>query len=154
MLFRSTTVCTSHRGTFLADWFIANYRNRVPLLLAMEALGVNVDGFRDCRRDVCAAFNASTPDAPGVRYLSYGSAVPQSRLSPFLRRAWTLLTPLEGANDGMVSVASAQWGEYLGTLAADHFAQTPDATFVRPGEDFDAPRFWIGLIEDLARRGV
>ena len=105
-----TTISTAHRGTPLADWFIANYRNRVPLLLALEAFGVNVDGFADCRLDASAAFNATTPDMPGVTYFSYGGAVPQSRVSPFLRRAWTILTPLEGPNDGMVSVASRAGG--------------------------------------------
>jgi len=148
-----TTISTPHRGTYLADWFITNYRNRVPLLLAMEAFGVNVDGFRDCRTSECAAFNAATPDMPGVAYFSYAGAVSQARVTPFLRRAWTLLTPVEGPNDGMVSVASARWGEYLGSIAADHFAQTPDAVFVRPGEDFDAAGFCYRAIEELARRG-
>ncbi|HMC65416.1 MAG TPA: hypothetical protein VKI65_10800, partial [Gemmataceae bacterium] len=44
-----TMVGTPNRGSSLADWFLANFRNRVPLLLALEALGVNVNGFRDCR---------------------------------------------------------------------------------------------------------
>jgi triacylglycerol lipase len=148
-----TTVCTPHRGTYLADWFTANFRQRIPLLLAMEALGFNVDGFRDCRLEVCREFNAATPDAPGVRYFSYGGEAQGGRLSPVLRRAWNILSPVEGPNDGMVSVASARWGEYLGTIHADHFAQTPDAVYLRPGEDFDSLGFFSRLVEDLARRG-
>jgi triacylglycerol lipase len=148
-----TTVASPHRGTYLVDWFLANFRNRVPLLLAMEAMGVNFDGFRDCRPSACVAFNASTPDMPGVRYFSYAGAVPAGRVTPVLRRAWSLLNAVEGANDGMVSLESARWGEYLGLLHADHFAQTPDRVFVRPGEDFDALAFYSRLIEDLARRG-
>ena len=148
-----TTVSTPHRGTALADWFLANFRNRVPLLLALEAFGVNVDGFRDCRPEACRAFNAETPDRPEVTYFSYGGEVQSSRLTPALRRAWNLLIPIEGPNDGMVSLASSRWGEYLGTVHADHFAQTPDATFVRPGEDFDALGFFTRIVEDLARRG-
>ncbi len=148
-----TTVATPHRGTYLADWFHTAFRQRVPLLLALEALGVNVDGFQDCRLAPCREFNACTPDRPEVRYFSIGGAVPQSRVSPALRRAWTLLTPVEGANDGMVSTTSARWGEYLGTINADHYAQTPDSVFLRPGEDFDALGFYSRLIEDLARRG-
>lgn len=148
-----TTVSTPHRGTYLADWFIANFRNRVPLLLSLQALGVNVDGFRDCCLDRVREFNARTPNAPNVRYYSYAGSVSPARLTPTLRRAWTLLTPIEGPNDGMVSVASATWGEYLGTLHADHYAQTPDATFVRPGENFDHLGFYSRLVEDLARRG-
>jgi triacylglycerol lipase len=148
-----TTVSTPHRGTYLADWFTANFRQRIPLLLALEALGFNVDGFRDCRLEACREFNATTPDAPGVRYFSYGGEAAGSRLSPVLRRAWNILTPVEGPNDGMVSVASARWGEYLGTIHADHFAQTPDAMYLRPGEDFDSLGFFSRLVEDLARRG-
>lgn len=148
-----TTVSTPHRGTHLADWALDNFHKRVPLLLALESFGVNIDGFRDCRPVTCAAFNAATPDRPDVAYFSYGASVPLWRLSPVLRRAWNILKPVEGDNDGMVSVSSARWGQYLGTIAADHFAQTPDFAFVRPGEDFDVVGFYARLVEDLARRG-
>jgi triacylglycerol lipase len=149
-----TTISTPHHGTAVADWFCLNFRQRVPLLLTLEAFGINVDGFRDCRTDACRAFNERTPDAPGVRYFSYTAAVPSSRISPLLRRAWNILTPLEGANDGLVSVRSATWGEVLGMLSVDHFAQTPDGLFVRPGENFDALTFYSHLVEDLAHRGL
>jgi triacylglycerol lipase len=149
-----TTIAAPHRGTAVADWFCLNYRQRVPLLLALEAFGINVDGFRDCRTDACRAFNERTPDAPGVRYFSYTSSVPSSRISPLLRRAWNILTPAEGANDGLVSVRSAVWGEVIGSLSVDHFGQTPDGLFVRPGENFDAVTFYSRLIEDLAHRGL
>lgn len=149
-----TTIAAPHHGTVVADWFCLNFRQRVPLLLTLEAFGINVDGFRDCRTDVCRTFNERTPDAAGVRYFSYTASVPSSRVSPLLRRAWNILTPAEGPNDGLVSVRSGAWGEVLGTLHADHFAQTPDALFVRPGENFDALGFYSRLIEDLAHRGL
>jgi triacylglycerol lipase len=149
-----TTIAAPHRGTTVADWFCLNYRQRVPLLLALEAFGINVDGFRDCRTDACRAFNERSPDAPGVRYFSYTASAPSSRVSPLLRRAWNILTPAEGANDGLVSVRSAVWGEVIGSLSVDHFAQTPDGLFVRPGEHFDAVNFYSRLIEDLAHRGL
>lgn len=149
-----TTIATPHRGTALADWFLANYRQRVPLLLALEALGINVDGFRDCCPAACREFNGRTPDAPGVYYFSFGGAVSPAHVTPVLRRAWNILAAVEGPNDGMVSAASARWGEYLGTLHVDHFAQTPDMTFVRPGENFDALGFYLRLLENLARRGL
>lgn len=148
-----TTVSTPHRGTYVADWFLANFRQRVPLLLALEAFGVNVDGFQDCRLETCREFNENVPNSPKVRYFSYGGDVPQSKVSPMLRRSWSLLAAVEGANDGLVSAGSARWGDYLGTVRADHFAQTPDAVFIRPGEDFDSLGFFSRLVEDLARRG-
>jgi hypothetical protein len=42
----------------------------------------------------------------------------------------------------------------LGMLSVDHFAQTPDGLFVRPGENFDALTFYSHLVEDLAHRGL
>jgi triacylglycerol lipase len=149
-----TTIAAPHRGTTIANWFCLNFRQRVPLLLTLEAFGIDVDGFRDCRTDMCRIFNERTPNAPGVRYLSYTASVPSSRVSPLLRRAWNILTPAEGANDGLVSIRSGEWGEVIGTLTVDHFAQTPDGLFVRPGENFDAVNFYSRLIEDLAHRGL
>jgi triacylglycerol lipase len=149
-----TTIASPHHGTTVADWFCLNYRQRVPLLLALEALGINVDGFRDCCTDACRAFNERTPNVASVRYFSYTAAAPLSRVSPLLRRSWNILTPTEGANDGLVSVRSAAWGEVIGTLTVDHFAQTPDGLFVRPGENFDAINFYTHLLEDLAHRGL
>ncbi|SRR5579871_3223085 len=149
-----TTIAAPHHGTSVADWFCLNFRQRVPLLLTLEAFGINVDGFRDCRTDICRTFNERTPNAPGVRYFSYTASVPSSRVSPLLRRAWNILTPAEGLNDGLVSVRSAVWGEVIGTLSVDHFVQTPDCLFVRPGDNFDAVDFYSRLIEDLAHRGL
>jgi triacylglycerol lipase len=148
-----TTVSTPHRGNHLVDWFLTNYRQRVPLFLALEAAGVDVKGFSDCRPSACKAFNEQTPNMPGVAYFSYGGEVPVSRVTPPLRRAWHILSAAEGPNDGMVSLASARWGEYLGTVHADHFAQTPDMKFVHPHEDFDPLGFYLRILETLARRG-
>ena len=148
-----TTVATPHRGTYLAEWFQEMYRRRVPLLPAMEVMGINMDGVRDCQRHACVTFNQETPNVPAVRYFSFGGAVTPARVTPALRRGLSLLMPIEGPNDGLVSLSSACWGEYLGTLQADHYAQTPDSVFVRAGEDFDSPAFYSRLVEDLARRG-
>jgi triacylglycerol lipase len=149
-----TTVCTPHHGSSVADWFCAYFNRLIPLLSLLKALGLNADGVHDCQRAACKAFNAHTPDAPDVRYFSFGAAVSLPRVSPLLRRAWGLLTAAEGPNDGLVSADSARWGEYLGTLAVDHFGQAPDGRFARPGEDFDSLGFFSRLIEDLAWRGL
>jgi triacylglycerol lipase len=149
-----TTVSTPHRGSALAEWFHVHFRQRLPLFMTLEALGLNITGFGDCRPGRCREFNDRTPDAPGVRYFSYTAAVTPPRITPLLRRAWGIVTPQEGPNDGIVSVRSARWGEDLGTIAVDHFAQTPDGLFTRPDENFDTLGFYSRLIEGLARRGL
>jgi triacylglycerol lipase len=148
-----TTISTPHRGTYLADWFLQTFDWRLPLMATLEVLGYDLDGFRDCRPAVCQRFNELTPNEPRVHYFSYGAEVASHRVSPSLRRGWSLLSHREGANDGMVSRQSASWGSYLATLQADHFAQTPDLAFVRPGEDFDCPGFYCQVLDNLARRG-
>jgi triacylglycerol lipase len=148
-----TTVGTPHHGSPVADWFCDNFRYRIPLLLTLEALGMNVDGVADCRLACCREFNARTPNLDGVRYYSYGGEVPLLRVTPFLRRAWNIIAAVEGPSDGLVSPSSARWGEYLGTLAVDHFGQTPDRIFLHPADDFDSLGFFSRVVEDLARRG-
>jgi triacylglycerol lipase len=148
-----TTISTPHRGTYLADWFLETFDRRLPLMATLQVLGYDLDGFRDCRPAVCRRFNELTPNDSRVTYFSYGAEVASHRVSPSLRRGWSLLSHWEGANDGMVSRQSAFWGTYLGTLQADHFAQTPDLAFVRPGEDFDCPGFYCQVLDNLARRG-
>lgn len=59
-------------------------------------------------------------------------------------------------SDGMVSVASAKWGEFRGCLPADHYDvigqighRTRD-----PLTGFDAVRFYRWVLSDLAARGL
>lgn len=70
-------------------------------------------------------FNPRTPDDPRVRYFSVaGRTGPLNIWHPL----WLPKVVLDGANgrggnDGLVSVESARWGEFLGTLeGADHWA--------------------------------
>jgi triacylglycerol lipase len=59
-------------------------------------------------------------------------------------------------SDGMVSVASAKWGEFRGCIPADHYdviGQIGHST--RDGQSgFDAPRFYRWVASDLAARGL
>lgn len=68
-------------------------------------------------------FNPSTPDDPNVLYFSYGAS---KEPAPYrlLRVTWNLVKEKEGVNDGVVSVFSSRWGEYVGTVPVDHFSLT------------------------------
>ncbi len=65
-------------------------------------------------------------------------------------------TVVASPSDGMVSVASAKWGEFRGCIPADHYdviGQIGHAT--RDGQSgFDAPRFYRWVASDLAARGL
>jgi hypothetical protein len=82
-----------------------------------------------------ARFNQETPDMEGTKYFSYGvfcflwfdkgrfwrgrvaeGAEFKPSWSNVFRGPWGIVWEREGPNDGLVSVRSAMWGEYLGTL--------------------------------------
>eukprot|EP00158_Paraphelidium_tribonemae_P009515 Partr_v1_DN28887_c0_g1_i1_m33224 putative Triacylglycerol lipase len=65
-------------------------------------------------------FNPSTPDDNNVQYYSYGAAVDNMHPLSVLYLPHMVVTQKEGINDGVVSVYSAKWGQYLGTVEADH----------------------------------
>jgi triacylglycerol lipase len=61
------------------------------------------------------AFNSATPDNPNVQYYSFGASFTPTWGSVF-RTSHGIIATKEGANDGLVSVSSAMWGEYKGTI--------------------------------------
>jgi hypothetical protein len=82
-----TTISTPHRGTVVADWVITHIGEGLGVEDLVQAMGVSSDALRDLRTASCAAFNARTPDMPGVAYSSLGGAEPwwgiKAPLQPF-----------------------------------------------------------------------
>ncbi len=58
-------------------------------------------------------------------------------------------------NDGVATVESAKWGEFLGCIPADHLDQVGQINDKRPDKHtgFDYIRFYRNLAYDLAQRG-
>ena len=104
---------------------------------------------------VCETFNTAVPDHPDVRYWSYagragkGTDVP---ISPFLIVQNRLIYRREGVNDGFVSVESARWGTFLGTVDADHVQE--DGLRFSLNTRFDSNTFYRSIAEMLAREGL
>lgn len=115
------TIATPHHGSAVADWLMDEIGpRRLPQLYrAWERMtGLESGAFAQLRTGYMNdEFNPRTPDDPTVRYFSYGAYMntPPPLLSPF-RWSHKVLERLEGPNDGLVSVASSQWGTYKGSL--------------------------------------
>jgi len=114
-----TTIGTPHRGTPVADRG-TGLADRFGVLDGLTSAGFVTEAFRDLRRDACAAFNAATPDAPGVLYASFAGRKRRADTAAALRWTHDVIASSEGANDGLVSVASAQWGTRSEVVVADH----------------------------------
>ena len=85
-------------------------------------LKMPTQAFLDLTTAQCKKFNEETPDAPGVRYFSVAGRHNGSSMTPEWYLSYNLVLQKEGDNDGIVSVASAQWGESLQVWDGDHFS--------------------------------
>jgi triacylglycerol lipase len=113
-----TTLGAPHRGSPFADWAVSRFTRLVGPMF--DHWGIPRQAFDDLTVARCKKFNDETPDAPGVRYFSVAGHHHLSWPAP----PWGLTAPIvasaEGPNDGIVSVASARWGEACDVWDADH----------------------------------
>jgi triacylglycerol lipase len=113
-----TTLGTPHRGSSFADWGMKRFRSLMCPLF--EYFGLSSKAFLDLTVANCQRFNAEVPDDPNVRYFSVAGRLDAGRL------AWQWHVPSqivhrhEGENDGIVSTASATWGEATDVWDGDH----------------------------------
>lgn len=157
-----TTIATPHRGSALAN-IVLERPERIQEWVSDAAnwAGENaIDGgkadFRRAVHDlspeyVTKTFNPDVPDHPGVRYWSYagqsGKGCPHA-INPVLRPLNALLYRSEGVNDGFVSVESARWGTFLGTLDADHGQQI--GVDIMASSSFSSTEFFAGIVSMLS----
>ncbi|KAJ3031629.1 hypothetical protein HK097_005429 [Rhizophlyctis rosea] len=124
-----TTISTPHHGSSIASF--ANITTFFTPLTTLLAKSPSLD-FRAFLQltptYLSETFTPQTPNDPSVAYFSYGADATRQfeKLNPIVKVAypmfwtWEYLGTVEGPNDGLVSVESARWGEYIRTLDADH----------------------------------
>lgn len=136
-----TTIASPHRGTKLADLSLGLIPGDAQAaaaavldVLVGTATGTDADTMTIVNeitsKHMTEVFNPAVPDDPRVAYYSVaGSTQPWLAVNvfdtdvvdPLLWNAYWMTSSLEGDNDGLVPVESAKWGEFWGTLPADHF---------------------------------
>jgi triacylglycerol lipase len=115
-----TTLGTPHRGSPFANWVVRRFgRVFKPVL---EGLGLPYQAFYDLTTARCREFNEEVADAPGVRYFSVVGRHDGGWHSPHWRLPYSVVRAAEGANDGIVSVTSATYGESCETWEGDHLS--------------------------------
>jgi triacylglycerol lipase len=138
-----TTLGTPHRGTAFADWGIRRVERLVRPVF--EFLGLSRQAFHDLTTAACSRFNEETPDAPNVRYFSVAGRLCLEWTLPEWQLSHRIIQALEGPNDGLVSVASAKWGEAFDLWEGDHASLVNRALTLSPVR----PR-WRDHIADYA----
>ena len=152
MLFRSLRILPGGLLHFLAGRYNALFRKLGDISPDFEK------GVRDLTAARCADFNRETPDCPGVYYQSVMSKL-QSAFGTIFPLCFSalLIRRLDGENDGLVSTASAVWGNFRGVIS------TPYRKGISHGDvidllrenlkGFDIREYYVQLVEDLRNRG-
>jgi triacylglycerol lipase len=130
-----TTISTPHQGSPIADLIdkpldllpfphLPFSPAGNPLDLALNELGISLDGLRDLTTASCQAFSAKYTNHPAVAYFSVAGSgrvgfVPTA--SAFLLFHHYIFASTGKPNDGLVTVDSASWGTFdPPTWPADH----------------------------------
>ncbi|CAE6421226.1 unnamed protein product [Rhizoctonia solani] len=160
-----TTIATPHRGSAFADYFLSTLgRQNIPGFVSlMEKLpigGGDGKAFESLTLDSMRKFNEDTPDDPNVHYFSWGSKFEPGVLDALgFGFSHKVIMQKEGPNDGLVSVKSARWGTYLGTLdGVNHLelvgwvneAKNTITEWMGGEANFRPATFYLGVANHLA----
>jgi len=147
-----TTIAAPHRGCAVNDLSVALFPN-VPSWLDTVLSLVGFDRTQEfTTSSVVGSFNPQNPDDPRVAYFSFAGVTDAKDVTPCFLISLGILDATEGPNDGVVSVASAKWGTFEGTLATDHLGEVGQLLgFTAQG--FDQVKFFEGWAAELERRG-
>jgi triacylglycerol lipase len=131
------TMGTPHTGSSFADWLVDRFARYFQPLY--RRFNVPCDAVFDLTTAHCRRFNEQTPDVPGVRYFSVAGEIERPMLPRGFRLTARIVEKHEGPNDGVVSVASARWGEGCDVWAGDHLnlVNWPNKRMAKAGEVVD-----------------
>lgn len=115
-----TTVGTPHRGSPFADWGVRRLERIVRPVF--DYFDVPAQAFYDLTTDGCRAFNDQVRDVPSVRYFSVAGRATGVWVGPEWILTHAVVAAAEGENDGIVSLASARWGEAFDVWEGDHLS--------------------------------
>ena len=161
-----TTMSTPHRGCRFVDYacrlpeglyrFTASCFDRTFGKLGDK----NPDFYTATHQfatEASAQFNRENPDASGVYYQSYASKMKYPWSHLLLGIPWCLIRPLEGDNDGLVSIESAKWGEFQGVFSNSRTRGISHGDMIdlkrQDYNGFDVVEAYVQLVAGLKERG-
>jgi triacylglycerol lipase len=148
-----TTLGTPHRGTAFADWAISRFERMLKPVY--DLLSLPRQAFYDLTTTRCREFHDQVPDAPGVRYFSVAGRYQDVWSSPQWQLSHLIVSRAEGPNDGIVSIASATYGEDCQVWDGDHLSLINwlNPVSVTRGSSQERTPGYAGLVRRLADEG-
>lgn len=161
-----TTINTPHRGSALVEWlmrlpdkfyhFVCRCIDRY-----FGRLGdVKPNAYTASRQlsvQYAKTFNQNYPDRPGVYYQSYASLMKHGASSKLLCVPYWILKHIDAPNDGLVTVASAQWANFRGVVTNRYLRGISHGDMIdltrEDYREFNVLEFYVQLVKDLADKG-
>jgi triacylglycerol esterase/lipase EstA (alpha/beta hydrolase family) len=103
-------------------------------------------------------FNPENPDDPRVKYISWTGITCNlgedcgDVVDVELAIEYQIIYDRAGANDGIVPVESAKWGDFRGVVPADHFDEVGQLAGVT-NDNYDQKEFFLERARDLRAEG-
>jgi triacylglycerol lipase len=161
-----TTLATPHRGSSMADYILKHIADKQMLAVIIDFYAKIIgDTSPDSLKSAIELttykmkqFNKIVKDSDDVYYQSYACAIDNNFHNPFWKKMYSITADKEGGNDGLVSVTSAQWGNFRGVVNCDGKPLVTHADIVGmhflSGEYcFDADDFFINIVHELKLSG-
>ena len=164
-----TTISTPHRGCIFADYLLEKIPEKIQKSVArkynaaLKKFGDTNPDFlsavRDLTASACGRRNRALPNRPGIFYQSVGSCMNCASSGRFpLNMAYPLVRHFDGANDGLVSLESACWGDNFIRLATSEGRGISHGDMIDLNREnipgFDVQEFYVNLVADLKNRGL
>lgn len=168
-----SSIAGPHRGSAIADvvvgivpnsleWLVGDTLDFIYAFLFGDTNPNSLQNGYDLTRSyMINTFNPNTPNKSGVYYQSWAAKIKTMAINArnwYFIATWPILLGYEGANDGLVSINSAKWGNFRGTEEAawysagcDHLNIVDQLFGFTPG--FSAADFYVNLAKDLKARG-
>jgi triacylglycerol lipase len=123
-----TSLCGPHRGSSAADviigvcgdvggWLVGATCDVIYSFLLGDSNPNSYDNAIAVSRPYMNnVFNPNCPNASGIYYQSFATRIKTITADMMLEPTFLLILYYEGANDGLVSVNSAKWGNFRGVI--------------------------------------
>ena len=170
MVSSHTSMAGPHRGSAVADvildivpdsgeWLVGAVIDAVYGFLMGDVDGNTIANAYDLTRDnMVNVFNPNCQNLSTVYYQSYATKIKTVTPELVLQPTWLLLLFYEGANDGLVSTTSAQWGTFRGVESGawwcggvSHYNSVNQLFGLTPG--IDVPGWYVNIVNDLKKKG-
>ena len=164
-----TTINTPHKGCNfagkamdkLSEKFISSVGRKYESIF--KKLGDEqpdfFSGVSELTAEKCEELNEKMIDCEGILYQSVGSKMKSRFSSPFpLNVGYSIIKPLDGDNDGLVSTKSMEWGNFLGVLSTSKNKGISHGDMIdlmrKNIPEFDVCEFYVNLVKDLKEQGL